>query len=147
MSLGGLHSHGSFWEGHFRGVDGAGGIRRPERPEMRSRRASEGLAMAITLLDRASALLERRISELEKKDRLEAISKGEAAAVGELVDLVEVSRKIEKDKADLMLKAIGLRAASLTPEQVAKLLESYEENPFALLSANGHPCEKDEGSS
>ena len=93
--------------------------------------------MAETLLDRASALLARRLSELEKRDSLQGLTKAEAAAAAEIVDLVEATRHIEKDKADLMLRAIGLKSASMTPEQVAKLLEMYEENPLALLGANG----------
>ena len=93
--------------------------------------------MAETLLDRASALLARRLSELEKRDSLQGLTKAEAAAAAEIVDLVEATRHIEKDTADLMLRAIGLKSASMTPEQVAKLLEMYEENPLALLGANG----------
>ena len=92
--------------------------------------------MSKTLLDRASALLERRLSELEKNPHaLFPLTKAEAAGVDELLSIVEVTRKIEKDRADLLLRAIGLRSASLTPEEVAKLIESYEKDPARLLGA------------
>jgi hypothetical protein len=47
--------------------------------------------------------------------------------------IAEHARKVDADKASLVMKAIGLRAQSLTPEQVATLMEGFGDDPLRLL--------------
>lgn len=96
--------------------------------------------MPATLLDRVTALLNRRLAEIEIRESQygrsvlgSGLSEEEAASSRELLGLAEHARKVERDKADLLLRVIGIRAQSLSPEQVRALVERYEADPMALL--------------
>jgi hypothetical protein len=94
--------------------------------------------MTATFLDRVSAVLDRRLDEIEQRASGlgilgNGLSQEEEAASRELLGLAEHARKVERDKADLLIRLVGMRAASLSPEEVAALLARYQDDPLKLL--------------
>jgi hypothetical protein len=88
------------------------------------------------LFDRATELLHRRLDAIStnmQEGILNELSEGEKRAADELMGIAEHARKVDADKASLVMKAIGLRAQSLTPEQVATLMEGFGDDPLRLL--------------